>query len=59
MKKMIPAYLLQIAMLVTVLFVGLRLLHEVRTLRSDLIKMSSPSGQRPTRDEPALRVKIQ
>jgi hypothetical protein len=36
MKKMIPVYLLQIAMLATVFFVGHQLVNELRSMKAEI-----------------------
>jgi hypothetical protein len=57
-KKMIPVYVLQAAMLIAVLVVSHRMLNEVRSLRGEIMKVQSVSNQRPSRSEPALNVRV-
>ena len=61
MKKMIPVYLIQLAILVVVTVVGWKILQEIRGTRTaltEITKLQSVSGMREPRDAPALRVKV-
>ena len=62
MKKMIPVYLLQIAMLATVLFVNKQILNEMRSMKAE-IKAEPSSTKQPENElrrigDPAMRVII-
>ncbi len=61
MKKMIPVYLLQLAILVSLIFI-LRELRELRTLNTELTgirqQMATPQGIRPARSGGGIPVYI-
>jgi hypothetical protein len=58
MKKMIPVYLLQLAMLGAFLFVSLSLLAEVRALKAELIDVKGSFKDPISVDDTAIRVKV-
>jgi hypothetical protein len=48
MKKMILVYVLQLAMLATFLFVGLRVLEELRATRAELVGIREEQLKQPS-----------
>lgn len=58
MKKMIPVYVLQIAMLATFVFVSLKVLREMQSIKTELAATKADSAARQPRTAPAMRVVV-
>ena len=59
MKKMIPVYVLQLAMLAMFVFVSFRVLREMESIREEIQASTgavTESGPRQPRSAPAMRV---